>query len=158
DGNTSTAGPGSGSRPGVGGNGRAGALKAANRPVLPADQSAVLRDRLLGEIAALPSQEDAVAWAQRALADQNRLTAEDAARLAQALEQRFAAWTDTERASAETSPGPQTSAPSDDSPGAGAEGEEAVIAASSAASHAGEPTGIDKSVLMVPAPRRYRDR
>jgi len=157
DANGKIAGPGSGRRPGAVGNGRTGAVKAAGRPVLPAEQSAVLRDRLLGEIAKLPSQDDAVAWAQRALADQNRLTADDAARLAQAFEQRLAAWTEPERASAEVSPSPQeTDVPPQ--AGAGAAGEEGVIVASSIAGHAREPTGIDKSVLTVPVPRRYRDR
>jgi len=42
------------------GNGRArGAAKPASLPVLSADQSAVLRDRLLKEIAALPSEDSA---------------------------------------------------------------------------------------------------
>ena len=41
----------------------------AHRSYMP-DQSAVLRDRLLKEIAALPSEDSATAWAQRALAGQ----------------------------------------------------------------------------------------
>jgi hypothetical protein len=46
--------------------------------VLSPDQSAVLRDRLLVEIADLPSEDSATNWAQRALAAKNQLTAADA--------------------------------------------------------------------------------
>src|SRR5262245_2791063 len=44
------------------------AAKPPSPPVLSPDQSAVLRDRLLGEIAALPSEDSAADWAQWALA------------------------------------------------------------------------------------------
>jgi hypothetical protein len=60
------------------GNGRArGTAKPASPPVLSADKSAVLRDRLLREIAALPSEDSATDWAQRALVAKNQLTASD---------------------------------------------------------------------------------
>ena len=56
-------------------NGRArGAAKPASPPVLLPDQSAVLRDRLLVEIATLPSEDSATDWAQRALAAKNQLS------------------------------------------------------------------------------------
>ena len=56
-------------------NGRAGgAAKPASPPVLLPDQSAVLRDRLLVEIATLLSEDSATAWAQRALAAKNQLS------------------------------------------------------------------------------------
>ncbi len=47
-------------------------------PVLDAEPSAALRDRLVGEIACLQSAETAVAWANRGLIAKNRLVAEDA--------------------------------------------------------------------------------
>lgn len=52
------------------------------RPPAPAilvpDQSAVLRDRLLGEIAELQSADEAASWAHRSLPAKNTLTAADA--------------------------------------------------------------------------------
>src|SRR6266571_2256690 len=60
------------------GNGRTRAAASGSRPVLSSDESAALRDRLLGEIAGLQSQESATNWAQGALAAKNRLGAEDA--------------------------------------------------------------------------------
>ena len=49
-------------------NGRmGGAARPANSTVLPAEQSAALRDRLVSEIAGLESQGSAVAWAREAL-------------------------------------------------------------------------------------------
>ena len=131
------------------GNGRARrVVKPVSAPILSPDQSAALRDRLLGEIAALASQDSATAWAQGALAPKNRLTADDAKLVADAFEQRLA-----------------TCPPSDDGPndagtllggnppqstGAGTEEETGTTGLA--------PGGIDKSVLAVAAPRRYRDR
>src|SRR5207253_2767331 len=61
------------------GNGRMSAARTAlSSTVLPSEQSAVLRDRLIKEIAGLESQERAVAWAREALALKNTLTAADA--------------------------------------------------------------------------------
>src|SRR5467141_556778 len=61
------------------GNGRLrGAARTSSTPVLSSDESAALRDRLLGEIGGLQSQESAIKWAQGALAAKNRLSAEDA--------------------------------------------------------------------------------
>src|SRR5262249_2474113 len=74
------------------GNGRArGAAKPSSLPVLSPDQSAVLRDRLLKEIAALPSEDNAADWAQRALGAKNQLTAADARLLQVAFELRLSA-------------------------------------------------------------------
>src|SRR5262249_44915420 len=56
-------GKSAGPSPGARGNGRSVASKPARKPVLPADQSAALQDRLLGGVAALSSQEGGGAWA-----------------------------------------------------------------------------------------------
>jgi hypothetical protein len=63
--------------------------KPASPPALSPDQSAILRDRLLKEIAALPSEDSAADWAQRALAAKNQLTAADARLLEVAFELRL---------------------------------------------------------------------
>src|SRR5215471_15529796 len=75
------------------GNGRLrAAAKPASAPVLSPTDSAAVRNRLLAEIANLPSREGATDWAQAALAAKNRLTAEDARLVANAFEQRLSAW------------------------------------------------------------------
>jgi hypothetical protein len=109
------------------GNGRTrAAARAASSPVLSSDESGALRDRLLGEIEDVQSQESATNWAQGALAAKNRLSAEDAKVVEEAFEKRVS----------ELLPS-----------------ESAVVAELSA-----DQMGIDKSVLTVAAPRRYRNR
>jgi hypothetical protein len=56
-------------------------------PVLTSDQSAILRERLLEELATIASAEEAAAWAHRNLPAKNTLTAVDA----KILEERFQA-------------------------------------------------------------------
>jgi len=125
------------------GNGRLrGAERTLSAPALSTDQSAALRDRLLGEVAGLPSQESATKWAQGALAAKNRLNAEDAKLLEKAFEKRLAEFLPSESA------------------------EVVNVDRSESRSAGGEETGntdvqqvgIDKSVLSVAAPRRYRNR
>jgi len=110
------------------GNGRTrAAARAASSPVLSSDESAALRDRLLGEIEDLQSQESAANWAQGALAAKNRLSAEDAKAVEEAFEKRLSELLPSESAE--------------------------VVAELSA-----DQMGVDKSVLTVAAPRRYRNR
>src|SRR5262249_42019049 len=54
-------------------------------PVLTSEQSAVLRDRLLNQLAAIGSADEAASWAQRNLPAKNTLTATDA----KVVEERF---------------------------------------------------------------------
>jgi len=125
------------------GNGRTrAAARAASTPVLSSDESAALRDRLLGEIAGLQSQESATNWAQGALAAKNRLIAEDAKLLERAFENRLSELLPSESAEV-------VNVDRSESRSAGAEeiGKTDVHQA-----------GIDKSVLTVAAPRRYRNR
>jgi ERF superfamily len=123
------------------GNGRTpAAARAANRPVLSSDESAALRDRLLGQIARLGSDESATQWAQAALAAKNRLSAGDAQLLEAAFETRLS----------EVLP---------------RDGAEAAKVSFNAGGHEigkidqrrADRVGIDKSVLTVAAPRRYRN-
>jgi len=60
---------------------------ASARPVLTLEQSAILRERLLEELAAIGSADEAAAWAHRNLTAKNSLTAADA----QIVEARFQA-------------------------------------------------------------------
>src|SRR6266446_3571005 len=47
-------------------------------PVLTSDQSAILRERLLGQLVAINSTDEAAAWARQNLSAKNTLTAGDA--------------------------------------------------------------------------------
>jgi len=130
-------------------NGRArGAAKPSSLPVLSPHQSAVLRDRLLKEITALPSEDSATDWAQRALAAKNQLTAADASLLEVAFELRLSALLPSERSESSIARGPSSFAGDDTirtSPGPVDVGND-------------QPARVDESTLVVPAPRRYRDK
>jgi hypothetical protein len=129
------------------GNGRLrGATKSNTAAVLEAGQSAAVRDKLLAEVANLTSADFAVTWAGRALGAKNSLVAADAKLLEDAFEQKLSGLpspvvndvsTDESTAAVEvTSPEPKASRSGSDD----------------------QPRGIDKSVLAVAAPRRYRNR
>ena len=58
---------------------------------LPPDQSAALRERLLGEIAALQSTDNATSWAQDGIIAKNNLAAADAKLVEEAFAMRLSA-------------------------------------------------------------------
>jgi len=131
-------------RPETRGNGRIrGAAKTASPTVLLTDESAALRDRLLSEIAGLASQDKAATWAGEALPAKNRLTAGDAKLVEDAFEQKLL--------TVETIEPPVIKAPS-----ASVEGSHRDDSGNTA--NQLQPTGIDKSVLAVSTPRRYRNK
>src|SRR6266480_4026387 len=114
--------------------------------MLSSDESAALRERLLGEIAGLQSQESVTNWAQGALAAKNRLSAEDAKLLEETFEKRL-----SELLPSESAEVVNVVDPSDSFRAGGHEvGKINELSADQA--------GIDKSVLTVGAPRRYRNR
>jgi hypothetical protein len=110
-----------------------GAAKSRRLERLDPSKSAALRDKLLTDVADLTSTEAAVMWATDALSAKNMLVTADANLLEKAFEQKLSGL-----------PSPATSEPRDET------------SASSAGSDL--PRGIDKSVLAVAAPRRYRNR
>ena len=121
----------------------------ASKPILGSEQSAELRERLLGELSHLASGEDAAMWAHRSLPQKNQLTAADA----ETVEQAFQARMVTFRADVEEfdrSPArvarPQASpnTPPAPLPVTGRKRRRAKR--------------IDKSALTFPEPRRIRDR
>jgi hypothetical protein len=119
------------------------AMKAAAE--LAAEQSAVICDRLLGEVAVLSSADAAASWAQEAIRVKNALTASDAARVEEAFAARLAdlAADDTQiPAAPEPASAPALAAP----------------LAAPAVPKNPAPTGIDKSVLVVAEPRRHRNK
>ena len=128
------------------GNGRdRGMAKGDAALIIDAEQSAVLRDSLLAEIGNIASAELAAGWAREALAAKNKLAGPDAKRVEDAFEQRL-----SELASAGTDPA------SDDAPAIADAGPHETSTAAS--TDPDRSDGIDKSVLAVAAPRRYRNR
>jgi hypothetical protein len=113
--------------------------------IIDGEQSATLRDRLLAEIGNILSAELAASWARQALAANNKLAAPDAKLVEETFEQRL-----SELASAGTSHSEDIA-----SAIAAADPQETRTAGTTATA---QPAGIDKSVLAVAAPRRYRNR
>jgi hypothetical protein len=124
--------------------------RSTSLAIIDLDASAGRRDALLAEIGALATADHAAAWAQQALAAKNALTDADAKRVEEAFEQRLAEF---------SSPG---------SPGVGLDEAPADARATNdgadqgttfrKAGEAAPPPGIDKSVLALGEPRRYRSR
>jgi hypothetical protein len=128
------------------------AARPASVPMLSPDESAALRERLLGEVAALQSQESATTWVREALPAKDKLTAADAKALENAFEQRLADLSPPEPATPSSAPSASQGTPC-------SEGVASIKGADQ--HHAGmdQPTNrIDKSVLTISAPRRYRSK
>ena len=126
---------------------------AKSRPpvaLLDPDASTALRDKLTGEVASLTSSELAVTWAQAALASKNRLTASDAKLVEEAFERKLA-----EIASSEAADAPNNERLPVDSRrrlrnvASGRQQDDKPH---------GRPSRIDKSVLKIAEPRRYRSK
>jgi hypothetical protein len=123
-----------------------GVAKSNPAAVLDTAQSAALREKLLAEVANLAFAEVAVTWATQALPAKNNLVAADAKLLEEAFEKKLSdlsSGSGGEIFSGESSATMEIK-PQDDLPSSDAGRE--------------HPAGIDKSVLAVAAPRRYRNR
>jgi hypothetical protein len=120
------------------------ALNRERSTILHPDQSASLREKLLTEVANIPSADLAAAWAREALAAKNSLTENDAKLVEDAFERRLSEVASSEITSNEGPSETQVIEP-----------RQAVTTESI---DAGPTKGIDKSVLVVAAPRRYRNR
>jgi ERF superfamily len=130
------------------GNGRdRGIARGEAAAIIDGEQSAVLRDRLVAEIGNIASAELAAGWARKALAAKNRLAASDAKLVEDAFEQRL---------SGLASAG--TDAASDDALTIADAGPPETSTTASTDLNRSEGEGIDKSVLAIAAPRRYRNR
>jgi ERF superfamily len=123
------------------GNGRdRGGSKGEASVILDPNRSAQLRDKLLVEIGHIPSAELAATWAGEALAAKNGLTAADAKLVEDAFERRL-----SDLPSSDKDPSvPHSAAPQ--------------LIATTKNTQRGQPKGINKSILAVAAPRRYRNR
>jgi ERF superfamily len=129
---------------------RNGGLRSAARtgatPVVDVVQSATLREKLLAEVASLTSADLAVTWAAQALGAKNSLIAADANRVEHAFEQRLTGL--SSGAADEISAGDN----------AGAVQTQRKEEPQASPARTDRPSGIDKSVLALAAPRRYRNR
>jgi ERF superfamily len=132
-----------GGSPRTPGNGHA-CLNRERPALLDADQSSALREKLLFEIGGISSPEVAAAWAHEALAAKNSLTATDAKLVEDRFERRLSELSPSEIISKHRYSEIQVAA-----------AHEGVAAEPT---NPGKTTGIDKSVLAVAAPRRYRNR
>jgi hypothetical protein len=129
------------------GNGHARGRRKGEIPVtLDLEQSAALREKLLIELGNIPSADLTAAWAREALTAKNSLTATDAKLVEDAFERRLSEIpsSDAAASSNDESSGPEIA--------------DRQVIATTASIDAGQAKGIDKSVLAVAAPRRYRNR
>jgi hypothetical protein len=110
------------------------------------DQSAALREKLLTELGYITSADLAAAWARDVLTAKNSLSAGDAKLVEDAFEQRLS-----------DLPSSDGVALSNDDSSVPQIVESQVIAPTESA-EAGQVKGIDKSILALAAPRRYRNR
>ena len=112
---------------------------------LDPDQSAALREKLLTELGNITSAELAGAWAREALAAKNSLMATDANLVEDAFERRLSELPSSEAATPSNNDSVlQIAAPQ--------------VIATNESTDACQAKGIDKSILAVAAPRRYRNR
>jgi ERF superfamily len=127
------------------GNGHA-RVSIKREAILDPDQSATLREKLLTELGNVTCADSATTWARQALSAKNSLTASDARLVEDAFERKLSDFRSSESAAApnDVSSAAQVAAP-----------QETAIIESSAP---GEGKGINKSVLAIAAPRRYRNR
>jgi hypothetical protein len=118
------------------GNGRSRSDRKGETPVaLDPEYSAALREKLLTELGTITSADLAAAWAREALAAKNTLTATDAKLVEDAFERRL-----SELPSSDSSAPPIVTPQVSDN------------------TDADQVKGIDKSILTVATPRRYRNR
>jgi ERF superfamily len=125
-------------------NGHSGSGVNCERPsILDPDQSTALREKLLLDIANIRSADFATGWARKALTAKNSLTPSDAKLVEDAFERRLSELGPTHAAALSEDDRTQM----------------AALQETVATERRDERTKvIDKSVLSVPAPRRYRNR
>jgi ERF superfamily len=115
---------------------------------LEPEQSAALRDKLLTAVGNITSADSAVIWAQEALAAKNRLAAADAKLVEDAFEHRLS----------ELAPSATVAAADDAAPRTHVATVGAHETLAKGTGVLNQPDGVDKSVLIIATPRRYRNR
>jgi ERF superfamily len=128
------------------GHGRGSGVTGERAVTLDPEQSAALREKLLTEVGDIISADVAADWAREALAAKNSLTASDAKLVEGAFERRLSEL-----------PSSDAAAPSNDAPPV-TQITGPQVTATTESTSLGQAKGIDKSILAVAAPRRYRNR
>ena len=114
-------------------------------PPLPPDQATALRERLLSEIAALQSTENATSWAQDGIIAKNSLAAADAKLVEEAFAFKLSELSKAEPQPASLATPRETEAMP-------------LELTAPAPQKTAAPVAIDKSVLTIAEPRRYRNK
>jgi hypothetical protein len=121
----------------------------SERPApLEPEQSAALREKLLTELGTVTSADLAAIWAQEALVTKNSLRAADAKLVEDAFEHRLS----------ELAPSQSTEAADDAAPSTHVDLAGAHATPAKGNDDPDQPDGINKSVLVLATPRRYRNR
>ena len=126
-----------------------GGSKVVSHPaksILGAEASATLRDRLVAELKATSSPEDAAIWAHRILGAKNSLTEVDARQVEDAFRAKLATLDDLNRQASPPTPSAPQKSPS------------GLAQRPLRAAGATDANGIDKSRLTHAEPRRFRDK
>ena len=131
---------------GTPGNGHGRGGRKSESITLDPEQSAALREKLLAQVGNITSADLAAAWAREALTAKNSLTTADAKLVEDAFERKLSELPSSDAAapSNDLSSVPQTAGPQETAP--------------AESTYPDQAKGIDKSILTVPAPRRYRNR
>jgi hypothetical protein len=131
------------------GNGQRRNSMHGERPApLEPEQSAALRERLLGELGTITSADLAAIWAQEALTVKNSLAAADAKLVEDAFERRLS----------ELAPPATAGAAGDAAPSIHVDLAGAHATPAKGNGDLDQPDGIDKATLVIATPRRYRNR
>jgi ERF superfamily len=128
------------------GNGHGRGGRKSESITLDPEQSAALREKLLAEVDNITSADLAAAWAREALTAKNSLAAADAKLVEDAFERRLCEL-----------PSSDSDAPSNDESSVSQIARTQVTAPAEGAAP-DQAKGIDKSILTVAAPRRYRNQ
>jgi hypothetical protein len=128
------------------GHGRGGGVTGERAITLDPEQSAALREKLLIEVGNITSADLAAGRARATLTAKNSLAATDAKLVENAFERRLSELPASEAAafSKDDSPVTQTGGPQ--------------MNATTENTDPGQAKGIDKSILTIASPRRYRNR
>jgi hypothetical protein len=130
------------------GNGQPRNSMHGERPaLLEPEQSAALREKLLTELGTITSADLAAIWAQEALPAKNRLAAADAKLVEDAFERRLS----------DLAPSRSAEAADDAAPSAHADLVGAPATPAKGSGDVDQRDGINKSMLILATPRRYRN-
>ena len=127
---------------------RNGKAPTINKPVLDADGSAALRDQLLTDVDRLSSTDAAATWAHQIMTEKNSLVAADARRVEDAFAAKMATLGDDD-GEAINAPLPSAEPGQPRLPQNSRAAEPSEVSVSDR---------VDKSLLALPEPRRFRDQ